>query len=212
MKKVIIKYYTPFLYSTLLIIVPIAFTNYDRDKFWELIIVLLIIILLITLLLGTLNFFYGEKLKNHFKRKNIKKEKLQKFKSIGFYENDNALFGKVDNYCAIVSIDQNIFNGQKWVEIQILFNPKMNSQYIPQYLFEMLKDQSDKSVNWHSNSVIIRKNYNFRIPKYETLLEMIKMTTKLLIKNNINAINYNEWLLTVNDSKVHFKQLKGLKN
>ncbi|QTD38166.1 hypothetical protein JL193_02345 [Polaribacter batillariae] len=212
MKSVILKYYLPIFALAFIFVAPIILINYEEDNFSDMIIGLSILVIFLTLILGTLNYKFGDKLAFNKRKKAIKKDLFQDFIYNGFDDNEVSVSGYVENYYVIISDERDYSYPNKWIEITILFNPKQQNQFIPNYIFKKLYKQGKNNYSWNSNSVTIKKVYGLKVPKYRTITNIIEEAIKILRDNNIASIKVEEWDLSLKASVTHYKQISSLKN
>ena len=109
MKEIILKYYLPVFGMTLVPIAPSLIINYDTPEFDQLIFWLSMMSIVLTFILGTFQFKFGDKIHTKRKRKQIKKEMVQKFISKGFSNNDVSVSGYYKDYFVIISPEKDDF-------------------------------------------------------------------------------------------------------
>lgn len=186
--------------------------NYKEDDFSDMIIGLSILVVFLTLVLGTLNYKFGDKLAFNKRKKGIKKDLFQEFIYKGFDDNEVSVSGYLENYYTIISDERDSTYPNKWIEIIILFNPKQQSQFIPNYVFQKLYKQGKNNYSWNSNSLTIKKVYGLKIPKYRNIRDIIDEAIKILRDNNIESIKEEEWDSLLKESLTHYKQISSLKS
>ncbi|QTE22656.1 hypothetical protein [Polaribacter cellanae] len=212
MKKIILKYYLPIFASALIFIAPIILINYSEDDFSDIIIGLSLLVIFLTFVLGTLNYKFGDKLTFNNRKKSIKKDLFQEFIYKGFDDNEVSVSGYLENYYTIISDERDSTYPNKWIEIIILFNPKQQSQFIPNYVFQKLYNQGKNNYSWNSNSLTIKKVYGLKVPKYRNIRDIIDEAIKILRDNNIESIKGEEWDSSLKESVTHYRQISSLKN
>ncbi|MEM6718055.1 MAG: hypothetical protein AAF611_01945 [Bacteroidota bacterium] len=158
----------------------------------------LILLLPLGLAIVLAPIFYGlhPKLHKRHRRKKLKKQLFQTFiKTHGFtILEDGFLMGRIDNYGVVMHAEYSDFQHNKWIEIQVIFNPKRANNYIPNaFVARMIRKFSEKEVSWYINSVIIKKQYNLKLPKYEIIYPLVKRCISELKANHIEPISYLEW-------------------
>ncbi|TYP98123.1 hypothetical protein C7447_103293 [Tenacibaculum adriaticum] len=211
MKEVLLKYYFPVFGLALTMIAPIAILNYKSEDLLDMIIGLSILLTLITLFVGTLNYKFGDKFKIKAQKSALKKELFKQFIYNGFEDNGVSVFGYIDDYSITISAEQD-YQPRKWIKIIILFNPKLENQFIPRYVFNKLYKEGKRNYSWNSNSLIIEKVYGFKMPKYTSLKDIIEDAIGILKQNNISPIKVEDWNLSIEESVKHYNQISRLKN
>ena len=212
MKRNILKYYLPIFATALTFVVPVILMNYKKADFLEMIIGLSVLVIFLTLLLGTLNYKFGDKLAFNKKKKSLKNEMFQQFIYKGFYDNEVSVSGYLDNYYLIISDERDVTYPNKWIEIVILFNPKQQHQFIPNYVFNKLYKQGKNNYSWNANCLTIKKVYGLRIPKFHTIKEIIEEAIKILKENNVAPIREEEWDSSLEGSIIRYKQTSELRS
>ncbi|TVZ55242.1 hypothetical protein OD91_0488 [Lutibacter sp. Hel_I_33_5] len=211
MKDVILKYYFPVFGLCLGIIVPMGIMNYDSDKIYELVLSLSILIIILTLLLGTFNYKFGNKIELKRKKRLLKKELFKQFVFKGFVNNEVSVSGYFNNYFIIISPEKDRVQPRKWIEIVLLFNPKQQNQFIPNYIFEKLYKINKKNYTWNSNILTINIIYGIKMPSYNRIKKSIEEATQILKNNNIEPILLKDWELSTDESVKYYNQVSKLK-
>lgn len=199
MKEKVTKYYLPvfafvFPFSTVSFL-SAYFGNNNIDDVFYLAIVFIVLNIALTLIFGTLYWKFGANWKAKFKRRILKKKELQKFLEIGFKANEEFLHGKIDDYLIFIQPEMDALGQRKWIEIKILFNPKIQNQYIPEYVFNKLQQTHIKQLRFSRNSVVLEKDFALLLPiKFNKLMQKIKAIIEILKGNNITSISMKEFI------------------
>ncbi|MCH3883105.1 MULTISPECIES: hypothetical protein [Tenacibaculum] len=210
MKANFVKYYLPVFGVALAAIFPVILLNYNSNELLDMIIGLSTVLIFITLLVGTLNYKFGDKLREKVQKKSLKKGLFQQFIYNGFDKNEVSVFGYIDDYSVTISDEQDS-QPRKWIKIVILFNPKQENQFIPRFVFNKLYEKGKRNYSWNSNCLIIEKVYGFKMPKYISVRGIIKEAISLLKNNNISPIKVEDWNLSIEESVKHYNQTISLK-
>lgn len=163
-----------------------------------------------TLIFGTLNHKFGNKITERYKKNRLKKKSFEKFKSIGFVEKETYLIGYINDFLITITPNTDNLNGTKWIDIAIYFNPKQGTNFISQSTFAKLKSKLKNTHILYVNSLHIKKNYVFRLPKYDTLYNLILEGTRTLKAQNIQSISYEEWQGVNAETIEYYKHFNGL--
>ncbi|PQJ77955.1 hypothetical protein [Polaribacter porphyrae] len=212
MKEIILKYYLPVFGMTLIPIVPPLVINYNTPELGEMILWLSIMSIVLTLVLGTFQYKFGDRINTKRKKKQIKKDLFQRFISNGFSNNEVSVSGYFKDYFLVISPEKDEFQPNKWLEIEIIFNPKQQGQFIPVYVFQKLHKLKRKEYTWNSNSLVIKKVYGFKLPKYDKIIAILDKAITDLKNNNIESIDYQNWNHSIGESLNHYKQISTFKN
>ncbi|GEM_PF-6254546 len=210
MKEHIVKYYLPVFGITLAAILPALAKNYENENFKILVLILICISIILTIIIGTIYKKIENKILSKYKKRKLKNKTFEDFKSRGFKEFGDCIIARIEGYLILMSPEKNFISGEKWVEIRILFNPKISSMFIPQYVFEKLMKHKKSNFTWHTNMLTIKKKYGLKIPRYEKLYTLIKEGVSKLKENNIESISYDKWKELTEENIIYQKQTESL--
>lgn len=186
----------------------------DETLLWkEKIGLFFLIPLIAAALLAPLFYWLHPKLHLRHRRKKVKKKLFQTFIETHNFKvlNDGYVVGKIDNYIVIMYAAHNEFQGSKWIEFQVIFNPKQQNQYISHtFINRMIRKYGEKNVTWHINSVLIKQQYALKLPKYEVVYPLLKRCISELKANAIAPISYNEWERMLPETQKHLDKLEKL--
>lgn len=150
----------------------------------------------ITIIISPLSYWLQPKLQKRFRHKLLKKEIFQTFIQKHQFKilDEGYIIGKIEDYIVLLHPKYDDFQYSKYIQIQVLFNPKRKGDYIPsEFIYRMIRKYNKKNVTWHINSVLIQQPYGFTLPKYKVLYPLLKRCISELKANDISPISYKEW-------------------
>lgn len=212
MKKEFFKY---FFLTYFVLIAPVAtMIVVDEKLSWqEKTGITLLIPLVMTLFLAPLFYWLTPKLKVRHRKRRLKKRFFKEFIEKHQFQIStlHGIFGFIDDYLVIISADYNEFQNQKWIEIQIIFNPKRKDEYISHsFLNRMIRKYEGKNVTWHINSVLIKQLYVLKMPKYDAIHPLLKRCISDLKGYYIEPISHSEWERMIPETQEYFNKLEKL--
>jgi len=215
--EIIRAHYLPaFLYSLFAVSVPFLPLFFDDEKKGSKVVlfyVMIGLILTITLILGFLKHKFLDDYNERRKQKVLHKKTFQDFIADGFVKDENFVSGYIDGYFVMISPESDTFTPEKWLNIEILFNPKQHQQFISQKVFHQLindKALKKKEYTWYSNSLVIKKQYGFKLPSYVKLMAIVTEAIDVLKSNQLEAIVLNDWNALQEEVQNHYKQISSL--
>jgi len=207
------SFFRYFLLTYAVCIAPVAtaiLTN-DTISWKEALMLILLIPLGIAAVLAPLFYWLFPKLHKRHRRKKLKKKLFQTFISRHHFSvlEDGYLFGEIDEYVILMHAEYDDFLHQKWVEIQIIFNPKRDNEYIPDaFIHRMIRKFREKEVAWHINCAIIKKQYTLTFPKYEIIYPLLKRCVSELKANRIEPTTYGKWKQMIPETQAYVNKVK----
>ncbi|NRB59009.1 MAG: hypothetical protein HRU50_03590 [Winogradskyella sp.] len=195
MQNVIIKYYVPvfvFVFTMSAgMFLSAYFSNSGIEDIQMMVIAFIALNVGITFTFGTILYKFGGKWKDRYSKKVLNKKELKRFHDIGFYERSNRLLGYIDNYLIIIKPEKDSLGQRQWIHINIYFNPKMQNQFIPEYIFKKLNQVKPKRTKFSRNCAIIENDFTLFIPlKFNKIMSNITMVIKCLKNHDIEPISY----------------------
>ncbi|WP_420574822.1 hypothetical protein [Kordia sp.] len=212
MKK---EFFTYFLKTYVVLLLPMAsiFTTSPSLSWKEKLGWFFLIPFIIALFLTPLFYWLTPKLKTYHRRKKTKKKLFKAFIDQNDFKTttDGMLHGRIDDYIIFLQANYDEFQYTKWIEIQVLFHPKQRNQYISQSLLQRLQRKyEEKNVTWHANSILIKKIYALRMPKYEVVYPLLKQCISELKAQNIAPISYTAWTAMLPEVQQYYNNLEKL--
>ncbi|MCH2194013.1 hypothetical protein [Kordia sp.] len=171
----------------------------------------LLVPLIVTILLAPLLYWLQPKLHRRHGRKKIKKKLFQLFIEKHRFRilEDSYLLGQIDDYTVLMHAQYDDFQHSKWINIQVIFDPKRNNEYIEnEFIYRMIRKYSEKDISWHINSIIIKKSYALKMPKYEIIYPLLKRCISELKASNIASISYSEWQRIIPETQDYINHQK----
>ncbi|WP_298520643.1 hypothetical protein [uncultured Kordia sp.] len=202
-----------FLLTYLVCLAPVGTSIFpDETLSWkEKTGLILLIPLGVAIVLAPILYWLHPKLHRRHRRKRAKKKLFKTFIERHHFKvlEDGYVVGKIDEYIVIMHAAHNEFQGSKWIEIQVIFNPKQNNQYIEnEFIYRMIRKYSEKNVSWHINSVVVKKSYALKMPKYEVIFPIVKRCISELKAHNIAPISHREWQSMIPETQLYLDKLK----
>jgi len=201
-----------FLIAVPFVLVPfisVFIDERDTNELTSVVIFILLLLVFATLLGGFISYKFGDRIKLKKDKKLLKKGLFNSFvEKDGFVNHNQFLNGIINGY--FISVFNKEDYPQHWIEVQIIFNPKQQNQYIPAYLFQKLKEQSPKEFIWSSNILTIKKIYGISLPSYDSVKLLLVNAIDTLRKNSIESISLQDWMDTVEGSQHHYMQVSRL--
>lgn len=173
----------------------------------------LVISLGITIILAPIFYWLHPKTTARYRRKKTKKKLFLAFIEKHNFKilDDGHVVGKIDEFIIIMHAARNEFQNTKWIQIQIIFNPKRKNQYIEHSLLSrMIRKYNEKSVTWYINSILIKQVYSLRMPKYDVIYPLLKRCISDLKGNYIEPISYKDWERMIPETKEYLDKLEKL--
>jgi hypothetical protein len=124
---------------------------------------------------------------------------------------DGYVYGIIDAYTFFMHAEYDIFQSKKWIEIQVIFNPMQNNQYIEEsLLLRLQRKYAKENVTYHTNCLLIKQVYSLRMPKYDILHTLLKRCISDLKGFHIEPIRHEQWIHTIPETQEHLNTLKKL--
>jgi len=177
----------------------------------EKIIFTLIIPLGVSIVLAPIFYWLHPKLHRRHRRKKVKKKLFKTFVEKHYFKitDDGYAIGKIDDYLVFIHSEYHDFQSSKWIEIQVIFNPKQQNSYIPHSLISrLIRKYNEKHVSWFMNSVFIKQQYGLKMPSYEKLYPLLKKCISELKANHIEPISYLEWQQMLPETQTYIDKIE----
>lgn len=210
-KEVFIKYYLPVLAFTIAFSVPTFIVNYDGSKLIEFLVACISLNVIITFVFGTLYLKFGKNWKSKFRRKVLNKKALKSFEALGFVRQEEMLYGYIDDYFIMIQPEMDALGQKKWLDIKVFFNPKIQNQFIPEYLLKKLNDNKLKQTFFNKNCVVIEQAFAPLVPlNFDRMRAKLKEVVSLLKNHNIMPISMTDLIEQKTDLLKYHQQIQSL--